>query len=108
MWVNQDISNTSNIYNAISCCLSHILKINNLNNLECKTLYIISNSNFNNIEDNQINKAINDFFETYLNNKHLLETLDYKENIYINSGHFNLNEQAPIYLNNEFRELSNF
>lgn len=108
MWVKQDISNTSNIYHAIRCCLFHLLKIKQLNKLECKTLYIISNSDLENIENNQIEKAILDFNNDISNNFNILETLDYKKNISINSSFFNLDEQAPIYLNNEFRELSNF
>lgn len=104
MWVNQDISNTSNIYNAIICCLTHLKKIKKLTNLECKKLYIVSNHHLINIEEQQINKAFNE----NLDDNYLFETLDYKENIFINSSYFNLNEQAPIYLNNEFRELSNF
>ena len=108
MWVNQDISNTLNIYNAFICCLTHLLKIKKIKNLECKTLYIVNNPDFKNIEEIQIEKATNDFYNQTLNFDHLLETLDYKENLNINSGYFNLNEQAPIYMNNEFRELSNF
>lgn len=108
MWVNQDISNTSNIYNAFICCLTHLLKIKKITNLKCKTLYIVNNPDFKSIEDVQIDQAIIDFQDQIQNSDHLLETLDYKKNIYINSGYFNLNEQAPIYMNNEFRELSNF
>lgn len=106
MWINQDISNTNNIYHSFKNCLKHIIKINKLNQTSINNIYINPNNNFKKIQEVQIGKAMDDLKTINLNE--IIETLDFKTNCEINIGYFDINEQSPIYQNNEFRELSNF
>jgi len=106
MWINQDVSNTNNLYNAYVSVLLHLYKIKQILGIKSKLkLFINKLSNIK--DDYHLNKAI-DYCQDYLNeNKNFfLETLDYKEDINIFLGNFNINEQPPIYQNNEFRELN--
>ena len=108
MWVNQDISNTNNIFYAMSSCLSHIYKISCItNNHSTKYLYVHKFPTIKTIEDEQISKAldyIQDIFDK--DREHFIQSLDYKEDLTIFSGESNTSEQPPIYQNNEFRELT--
>jgi hypothetical protein len=106
MWINQDISNTNNIYHSLKNCLKHIIKINKLNEMNINKIYVNPNENFKKIQQIQIDKALDDFKNINLDT--IIETLDFKKNCEINIGYYDINEQSPIYQNNEFRELSNF
>ena len=106
MWINQDISNTNNIYHSFKNCLKHIIKINKLNQTSINNIYINPNNNFKKIQEIQISKAMDDFKK--INIDEVIESLDFKINCEINIGYYDINEQSPIYQNNEFRELSNF
>lgn len=99
MWLKQDISNTKNIYFSILSVLKHIYKINYIskNNLETK-LFIHNLNNFD------VNTVLKDFGEL----TNIYETLDNKEDLFINNGYYDSGEQPPIYQNNEFRELTSY
>lgn len=99
MWIKQDISNTRNYYNSLMTVLIHIYKIKLLSkNDQVQKLYLT------NFDYNIVQKTIEDFKKI----DNIYDTLDYKDDIFINPGYYNLDEQPPIYQNNEFRELTNY